>query len=293
MTQIAFFGLGTMGYGMARNLLQAGHQVTVYNRTYSKAKALQSNGARAAETPRDATQGAEVLISMVADDAASRAIWFGEQGAMAAASPNALLIECSTLTPRLIHEIAAAAEAKQCAFLDAPVTGSRPQAEAGELNFLVGGTKENIERARPVFEAMGKNIFHFGETGSGAMVKLINNMMVGVQVAAFAEGVALAEQSGLDVKQVADFLYQGPPGSLILKRKGPAVLQRDYTSNFALRWMHKDLSYGLEEGVAYDVPMPTTSAVREVLRMAMAQGWGDKDFTVLYELLSPRTKNAK
>jgi 3-hydroxyisobutyrate dehydrogenase len=291
MTKIAFFGVGIMGYGMARNLLRAKHEVTVYNRTRGKADALASNGAKVADSPREAAEGAEVLFSMVADDVASRAIWFGEQGALASVSPNALLVECSTLTPRLVREIAQAAGAKGCDFLDAPVTGSRPQADAGELNFLVGGSEAVLERARPVMEAMGKNFFYFGETGSGAMVKLINNMMVSAQVVAFAEGIALAEKSGLAVQKVAEFLYQGPPGSAILKRKGPAIVQRDYTPNFSLRWLRKDLAYGLDEGVQYDVPLPTIAACHELAQMAMAQGWGDKDFISFFELLCPRIES--
>jgi 3-hydroxyisobutyrate dehydrogenase len=135
---------------------------------------------------------------------------------------------------------------------------------------------------------MGTTIHHFGPTGSGAMLKLINNMVAGIQIAAMAEGLALAEQSGLELKQVADFLMQGPPGSPLVKRKTPQFVAHDYTPNFALRWMHKDFSYGLGEAAQKNVPMPTIAAAREVFRMGLARGWGDKDFAVIYELLRPK-----
>lgn len=288
MAQIAFCGVGTMGAGMARNLLQAGHTVAVYNRTRSRAELLAADGARIADSPFDAAQNADAIISMVSDDEAARAIWFGEQGALAAARPDTLLIESSTVTPAFIAELVAQGTASKCLVLDAPVTGSRPQAEAGELNFLVGGTPEALERARPILMAMGKTIYHFGPNGSGAMVKLINNMIVSVQVVTFAEGLSLAEQSGIDVDKVADYLLQGPPGSVILKRKAPALLNHDYTPNFSLRWLNKDLNYGLDEAAARNVPMPSVAAVRELVRMAMAQGWGDQDYTSFYELLRPK-----
>lgn len=290
MSHIAFLGPGTMGSGMARNLLKAGHTLAVYNRTRARAEALAADGARVAATPFDAAQNADVILSMVADDIASRAVWTGQDGALAAARPHTLCIECSTLTPGWIRELAELASARQCELLDAPVTGSKPQADNGELVFLVGGDPSALERARPLLLSMGKGIFHFGPNGSGAMVKLINNVIAAVELVAFGEGLALAEQSGMDVNRVADFLLQGPPGSSLLRRKAPALIAHDYTPNFALRWMHKDLSYGLEEGARHNVPMPTISAARELIRMAMAQGWSDRDYSIFYEFFSPQPR---
>lgn len=288
MANIAFLGLGIMGSGMASNLLKAGHTVAVYNRTRAKAEALAAEGARVADSAFDAAQDADVILAMVADDPASRAVWLGEQGALAAAKSNALCIDCSTVTPGWIQELERLAKEKGCVALDAPVTGSKPQAAAGELNFLVGGDEQVLERARPILLAMGKQIYYFGPIGSGAMVKLINNLIAAVELVAFAEGLSLAEQSGLDANKVADFILNGPPGSALLKRKAPALLNHDYTPNFALRWIHKDLSYGLEEGAQRNVPMLTSSATRELMRLAMAQGWSDRDYTVFYELLRPK-----
>lgn len=289
MTRIAVCGLGIMGNGIARNLIKAGHAVTVYNRTRERCETVAAFGAQIADTPLDAAQNASVIISIVADDHASRAVWLGEQGALKGARPGTLLIESSTLTPGWIRELAKKAEAQQCELLDAPVTGSKPQAENGELGFLVGGKAETLEQARPLLLQMGKTIHYFGPSGSGAMMKLINNMVAGVQLQALAEGLTLAEQSGLDMNQVAQLLMEGPPGSPLIKRKMPQLLAHDYAPRFALRWMHKDFSYGLNEAAQYNVSMPTIAVAREMMRLAMARGWGDQDNAVIYELLRPQS----
>jgi 3-hydroxyisobutyrate dehydrogenase len=287
MAHIAFLGLGIMGSGMAHNLLRQGNTLAAYNRSRAKAEPLAARGARIAESPFDAARDADVIISMVADDGASRAVWLGEHGALANARAGTLCIESGTLTPDWIRELADAAHARQCELLDAPVTGSKLQAENGELVFLVGGDETTLERARPFLLQMGKMIFHFGANGSGAMLKLINNMTAGIQIVALAEGLALAEQSGLDLNQVGEFLMQGPPGSPLVKRKMPELLAHDYAPRFALQWMHKDFSYGLNEAAQKNVPMPTIAAAREVFRLALARGWGEKDFASVYELFRP------
>lgn len=289
MAHIAFLGLGIMGSGMAQNLLQRGNTLAVYNRTRTKAEPLAARGARIAESPYDAAHNAEIIISMVADDGASREVWLGERGALANARAGAVCIESGTLTPGWIRELAAAAHARQCELLDAPVTGSKLQAEGGELVFLVGGTTETLERARPYLLQMGKTIHHFGPQGSGAMLKLVNNMTAGIQIVAMAEGLALAEQCGLDLNQVGEFLIQGPPGSPLVKRKMPELLAHDYAPRFALQWMHKDFSYGLGEAASKNVPMPTIAAAREVFRLALARGWGERDFATVFELFRPYT----
>lgn len=287
MAKIAFCGLGIMGSGMAQNLLNAGHEVTVYNRTRAKADTLATLGARVADTPFDAAHDADIILSMVAEDNASRAIWLDARGALANARPNTLCIESSTLSPGWIHELAEQTAARHCELLDAPVTGSKVQAEGGELVFLVGGKSETLERARPLLMQMGKTIHYFGDSGSGAMLKLINNMVAGIQIVAMAKGLALAEQTGLDMNQVAEFLMQGPPGSPLVKRKMPELLAHDYAPRFALQWMHKDFSYGLHEATQKNVPMPSIAAAREVFRLALARGWGEQDFACVFEMFRP------
>lgn len=290
MAHIAFLGLGIMGNGMAHNLLRHGNTLAVYNRTRAKAEALAARGARIAESPHDAARQAQIIIGIVADDNASREIWLGEQGALAAAQSGTLLIDSSTLTPKWVRELAQHASARGCPFLDAPVTGSKPQAENGELGFFVGGEAETIERARPTLLQMGKTIQHLGPNGSGAMMKLINNLIGGVEQTVLVEAIALAEASGLDVNQVAQVLLEGVVAPVLFKRKLPQLLARNYDAAFSLRLMHKDLTYALAEGADNNIPLPTVAAAREIMRVGLAQGMGEQDVMVLRELFQPQSK---
>ncbi len=192
---IAFLGVGLMGKGMAGCLLQAGFPLTIYNRNQAKCEELAGRGAAVADSPREAAASADVAISMVSDDIASRSIWFGDDGALSSVARSSVLIDSSTLTVPWVRELAAAAAERGCEFLDAPVTGSRDHAAAGELKFLVGGEAETLERVRAVLAAMSSTIMHLGPLGSGALVKLVNNGLCGVQAAALAEALALIEKS--------------------------------------------------------------------------------------------------
>jgi 3-hydroxyisobutyrate dehydrogenase len=286
MQSIALLGLGIMGTGMARNLLKAGFTLTVYNRTRAKAEPLMAQGAQIADTPRAAVQGAAIVIGMVGDDSASRAIWLGQDGALAGAEPGAVLVECSTLSLGWVRELAGLAAAHGLALLDAPVSGSKDAAAAGELKLMVGGDGAALERARPALDAISQRIFHFGPTGAGAMMKLVNNMMGAAQAAALAEGLVLAERAGLDMEQVVPFILNGAPGSPIVKGKAARMVARDYhDTQFALKWMHKDATYALRAADEFGVPMPTLAAARELYRMASNQGLGDADFAAVFEVL--------
>ena len=289
MQTVALLGLGVMGSGMAQNLLKAGFRLSVYNRTRAKADALAERGARVADTPRDAAHGAEVVISMVGDDAASRAIWLGDRGALAGAAAGAVLVECSTLSLAWVRELAALAGARGLALLDSPVAGSKDAAAAGELKLMVGGDAAALERARPALEAVSQRIFHFGPSGAGALMKLVNNLMGAVQVAALAEGLALAERGGLDLQQVVPFILNGAPGSPIVKGKAARMAARDYgDTQFALKWMHKDTTYALRAADELGAPMPTLAAAREVYRIARNLGLDDADFAAVVEALRVR-----
>ena len=286
MQTVALLGLGVMGSGMAQNLLKAGFSLTVYNRTRAKAEPLAAKGARVAETPKEAVSAAQVILSMVGDDTASRAMWLGENGALAGAKPDTVLVECSTLSLDWVRELAGHATSHNLAFLDSPVTGSKDAAEAGELRLLVGGDAAVLERVRPVLEAVSRRIDLFGPTGSGALVKLINNLMGGVQAVVLAEGLALAERAGLDMEQVVSFIINGAPGSPIVKGKAARMAARDYAdTQFALKWMHKDTTYALRAADEFGVPMPTVAVAREVYRMARNLGLGEADFAAVIEAL--------
>jgi 3-hydroxyisobutyrate dehydrogenase len=284
METVALLGLGVMGTGMAHNLLKAGFPLTVYNRTREKANAFADKGARVADTPKDAVRDAQVIVSMVGDDIASQAMWLGENGALAGAQPGAVAIECSTLSLEWVRELSGLAANHQLPFLDSPVTGSKDAAEAGELRLLVGGDADVLERARPVLEAVSRRLDLFGPTGSGALVKLINNLMGGVQAAVLAEGLVLAERAGLDIEQVVSFLINGAIGSPIVKGKAARMVGHDYDdTQFALKWMHKDMTYALRAADEFGVPMPTLAVAREIYRMARNLGLEDADFAAVIE----------
>jgi 3-hydroxyisobutyrate dehydrogenase len=289
--RIAFFGLGTMGVGMVRRLLGAGYPVTVYNRNPQKSAALAADGAHPVETPRLAAQRGDVLISMVSDDAASRAIWMGENGALAGARHESgggggwIAIECSTLTVPWVRELGREAESRGLAFLDAPVTGTKPHAANGELTFLVGGHAAALEKVRPILEIMSKQIIHLGPVGSGASLKLINNFLCGVQAAALAEAYAWMARDGLDAEKALPLLLNGAPGSPVSKLLAARHGNKDYTPNFQLRLMVKDLTYALAEGQRHHVKLETGQAALGRFQQAAAAGLGDQDMAALIKYL--------
>ena len=250
-----------------------------------------AEGARVATSAREAAAQADVIFTMVADDQASRSLWLGEQGALAAAQPGAVCIECSTVTVGWVRELAAAAAQKQCEFLDAPVTGSKTHAAAGELNFLVGGQTATLEKVRPVLAAMSKTILPRGPVGSGALLKLINNFVCGVQVASLAEAMAMIERSGLDRAKVLDVLTNGAPGSPLVKTVSARMTAPDFTPNFPLRLMAKDLGYVIREGDKLSVELLTAAAALEDFQRAIAAGHGEKDIAAVVEPLRAFEKN--
>jgi 3-hydroxyisobutyrate dehydrogenase len=285
MQSIALLGLGIMGNGIARNLLKAGFPLSVYNRTRAKAEPLAALGAQVANTPREAAAGADIVIAMVGDDSASRAVWLGEGGALGVAAARAVLVECSTLSLEWVRELAGRCAALDLDFLDAPVTGSKEAAEAGQLKLMIGGSAEALERARPALESISTQITHFGPNGAGALIKLINNLMVAAQVAVLAEGLNLAERGGLDLAQAVQFLINAGPASPVVKGKAQLMAAQNYDAQFALKWMHKDATYALRAADEFGAPMPTLAAVREVYQLAKGLGYGDQDFAAVFEAL--------
>jgi 3-hydroxyisobutyrate dehydrogenase len=268
-----------MGSSMARRLLESGFPLTVYNRTATKALSLVHDGARFANTPREAAEGADVIVSMVSDDAASRRLWLGTEGALAAGS-GAVAIESSTITVEWVRQLATDAQGAGFRFLDAPVTGSTPQATAAELKFLVGGDVDVLEAARPVLSAMGSVIHHVGPVTSGARLKLINNFMVGVQGAALAEAIAMVERGEFGPNAM-EILLGGAAGSPMVKGLAARIASGDQTVNFPLRLMAKDLSYARREATALGLELQTAIGAQKVFEEAMAQGHGDRDMSAV------------
>lgn len=280
---VAILGLGIMGSGMAHRLLSANFPLAVYNRNREKCIPFASAGAFVAESPRAAASRSQIILSMVADDAASRDVWLGEQGAGAlhGAPTGSVLIESSTLSGDWIYELAAKAAERGCQFLDAPVTGTKPHAASGELLFLVGGSAEALNAARPVFSVLGRDTVHLGPTGSGALMKLVNNFVCGVQAASFAEAVSMIDAGGLDRAKAMSILTGGAPGSGIVKRVADRIVANDFTPNFALRWMAKDLTYALRDASTKGISLQTAAAALAVFQQAIAEGHGDEDFSAV------------
>lgn len=270
---------------MARRLVEAGFPVTVYNRSRARGESLAAAGARIADTPREAATEAEIVIAMVADDAASRALWLGKNGALAHAKRGTICVECSTLTTAWVEELARAAAAAGCELVDAPVTGSKGPAAAGELNFLVGATPLAFETIKPVLQPMSRSVTHLGPPGSGAFVKLVNNFLAGVQVAAFAEALAWIERGPVDRAQALAVITEGAPGSPIVKLMASRMASSDYAPNFLLRLMAKDLDYALQTGEAAGITLATGAAALERFRAAIEAGWGEKDMAAVVEPL--------
>jgi 3-hydroxyisobutyrate dehydrogenase len=281
--RVALFGLGLMGSGMANSLLRNGFPLTIYNRTPEKSAPFVAEGAQSATTPEEAVEQAEVVVSMLADDEASRSVWLGEKGALARMPAGAVLIECSTLSQAWVKELSVAAKGQGCELLDAPVTGSRVHAEAGELKFLVGGAGETLEKARPVLDAMSNSIVHLGPQGSGCLMKLINNGVCGVQLASLAEAMALIERSGLDRDKAGEVLGNGAPGSPLVKALFPRMAKQEYDPHFHLELMAKDLTYACREGEAVQLNLKTVAAALEVFNQAKECGYARKDFTSVVE----------
>ena len=286
--EVAILGLGTMGGGMAANLLKAGFPLAVYNRTAARAQALVNGGARLALTPADAARGASIVISMLADDQASREVWMGRNGALAAAAQGTILIESSTVSPAWIAELAGHAAQRGVEFLDAPVTGSRIQSATGQLSFLVGGSERALATATPVLQAMSKEILHLGPVGSGAKLKLINNFLCGVQIASLAEGLAWIERSGLDREKALAFLKSGAGGSPVIGAVSARMVSQIYGVNFLLRLMAKDLRYAETEAARCDLELTTAETARKLFEVAVARGFGEEDMASVIEPLRNR-----
>jgi len=281
-TTIAFVGTGAMGVRMAANLAAAGFKLRVYNRDRAKTKSIAEKGAEVCDSPAAAVRGAEFVVSMVADDAATRAVMLGPDGAVGAAAAGTIIVDSSTNTPAMAREVAKAAAARGVVYLDAPVSGSLAQAQGKELVFMVGGDRAAFDKAQPLFKAMGRMSTHMGGSGAGATVKLINNMLSGTMTAAIAEAAVIAEASGLDLAAALEVLSEGAAASRLLKTRLPKMFKRDFAPQFQLELMEKDLRYFQLLAQDVDRPTPVAALVRGVFHAARRAGLGKLDSGALY-----------
>lgn len=278
---VAFIGLGAMGAPMASSLLDAGIPLRVYNRTPQRAQALAERGATVCASIAEAVRGAHIVVSMVSDDEATRSVMLGPGGVIASAAPDTLIVDSSTNTPALAKTIAAEALRAGQMHLDAPVSGSVAQARDRELVFMVGGEGHALERARPLLKAMGRMIVHVGPSGAGATMKLIHNMLSGTMIAAIAEAISVAQSTGVDTEAARLVLCEGAAGSRLTRTKIPKMLAGDYSPQFRLELLDKDLRYFLALAEEVDRPVPISALVRSQLQAARRAGLGSLDASAI------------
>jgi 3-hydroxyisobutyrate dehydrogenase-like beta-hydroxyacid dehydrogenase len=289
--RVSFIGLGLMGRPMGHNLLKAGFPLVVWNRTARRADSLVAAGARLAASPKEAAAAADILITIVSDPPALEEVLWGSGsnsddqsgGAFAALKKGAIYIDSSTVSPTLARKIADAAKAAGIRFLDAPVTGGTWGAEKGELLFMIGGQEDTLEAARPVLSAMGKKLFHLGPNGAGQTIKLAMNLLLALQVDAFAEALALVTGAGLAGEKLVEVMQASMARSGVLDVKAPVMLSGDYQPSFPLRLMHKDLSLALELGNQLGIPLPATAAAREIYNSVKGSCKDDLDYAAVFK----------
>ncbi len=284
--KLAFIGLGSMGSRMAKRLLDAGYAVVGYNRTPAKARALVEAGLRLADTPRAAAEGCPVVFSMVSDTAALRAVALGPDGVMAGLGRGATFVEMSTVSPDVILELAALAEARGAAVLDAPVSGSGVTVEQGTLSFMVGGDPAVLERVRPYLLAIGPTVTPVGPLGFGKTMKIAVNLELGTQVLTFCETVLLAERAGIPRQRAVDVVLKSAVASPMLKYRGPLVLNMPAEPIFNVGLMQKDLELALELGRKVGVSLPSVALAHEMLTAARGLGLARFDFAVMFDALA-------
>ena len=283
MTKITVLGMGAMGSRMALSLLKAEHEVTVWNRSIDKTETVRQAGAKVAHTPREAAKDAEFVISMVRDDAASEEVWLSDTGALAGIDKKAIAIESSTLTVAWTKELGAKFTQQGIDFIDAPVAGTRPQAEAAKLIYFVGGDVAVYDRAKPILQAMGSKINHVGDVGSGMAVKLAVNSLFAIQVSAMAELFEMMHQSGLDEARAIEILADTPVCSPAAAMAGKAIAAQKFAPLFPIELVEKDLNYALES-LSNPENLSLINATQGIYAKAIEQGYGEDNITGVAQL---------
>ncbi len=291
MAKLGFLGLGLMGYPMARNLLRAGHQVALWSNTAAKAKELaEAEKGLFCDTPKQVAAQSECTFVCVGDTAMSEEVILGPGGVIEGAQAGSVVADASTISPSASRKMAAKLTAKGVHFLDAPCTGSTPGATGGTLTFMVGGDKAILDRIRPWMEVMGKRIYHCGGPGMGLSAKLTQNLVLSNILQAFNEGIVLSTKAGVDPQLMLEVLSNSAAKSGLIEYKAPFVLKRDFTTNFSVKWMDKDIGLMLEAGKELGVPLPLTGLTRQLFQAAIAQGHGDEDICSTIKVLESLAK---
>ncbi len=279
-----------MGAPMARHLLKAGHDVALWSNTASKARELAKEGAgKACATPAEVAKAADVIFYCVGDTGMAKEITLGPKGLLEGVRKGSIIADCSTISPTVSKEIGAQFEDHGAQFLDAPCTGSKPGAEKATLTFMVGGEQAAFEKAKPYFEIMGKVFYYCGAAGRGLQAKLTQNLILANIMQAFAEGIVLATKGGINPSLMLEILDNSAAKSGLISFKAPYILSRDFGTNFATKWMHKDVTLALESAKELGVPLPATALTQQMLQANMSSGRAEDDFCSVIRVLEDWT----
>ena len=284
MAKVTVFGMGAMGSRMAISLIKAGHEVTVWNRNPEKTEPIIQAGAKAAHTPYSAAQEAEFVINMVRDNEASKEVWLGEAGALNGMQPTAIAIESSTLSVSWVKELSKQFQQQGITFIDAPVAGTRPQAEAAQLIYFVGGDLATFERVKPILQTMGSKIHYAGEIGSGIAIKLAVNSLFAIQVSAMGELISMMRQSGLDASQAIEIVASTPVCSPAAAMAARATIERKFAPLFPIALVNKDLNYAIAIANQNQTKLPLISATQKIYAEAIKQGYGEDNITGIAQI---------
>ncbi len=283
--KVGFIGLGIMGKPMAKNLIQAGYELVVHNRSPEKADELAREGATAAESPKEVAGQSDIIISMLPDSLDVREALAGEGGVLEGIEEGALVVDMSTISPVVTEELAAAVGEKGASMLDAPVSGGDVGAIEGTLSIMIGGSEEDFERARPLFEVMGKTVTHVGPTGAGQVTKACNQIVVALTIEAVSEALVLGSKGGVAPEKVLDVLAGGLAGNKVMEVKREKFLSRTFDPGFRAELHHKDLGIALAAGREYGVALPVTAIVDQMLLSMKRKGWGGEDHSALLKVI--------
>lgn len=286
--KIGFIGTGIMGSRMAANLLKAGYEVKVYNRTLSKAKELENEGAMLSQSAKEAADGVDVLFTMLSTPDAVRETAFGEKGFFSSMKKNSIWTDCSTVNPSFSKEMAEASKKKGLRFIDAPVAGTKQPAEKGELIILAGGNKKDVEEVTPLLNIIGKKIIYAGEHGMGTSLKMVINTMLASAMEVFSEALVLGETLGFSKEKLFEVLIGGPLTAPFLAAKKVKIEKADFEADFPLQWMLKDMRLITKTADENNVELPVAELVTEVYSSAVNKGLGDMDFSAIYKFVKDK-----
>ena len=283
--KVGFIGLGIMGKPMAKNLMEAGNELVLYNRTLEKAEELAEDGAEVAANPKEVAENSEIIVTMLPDSPDVRNVVAGEDGVLEGIKDGSLLVDMSTISPVVTEELAAKVKERGASMLDAPVSGGDVGAIEGTLSIMVGGSEEDFERARPLFDVMGKTVTHVGPTGAGQVTKAANQVVVALTIEAVSEALVLGSKGGVAPEKILDVLSGGLAGNKVMEVKREKFLSHKFDPGFRSELHHKDLGIALAAGREYGVVLPVTAIVDQMLLAMKKKGWGGEDHSALLRVI--------